>query len=188
MNLKNLIPLILAMVLPALPVAAQLIQANQAVTISIQGVPERDRANINGSYPVGQNGTINMPYIGFVRAAGILPEQLAVNLQAQYRNGGIYDNPTFQVVASGIGGDIVKQVVTVGGDVRRPGQVPFNNGLTLWQALQAAGGETEFGSIKKVRLFRSGNMREYDLRKPEQMQIPLQPDDTIQVPRKGPFG
>jgi polysaccharide export outer membrane protein len=187
MTMKNILFFIAAIFILIDPALAQTIQTNQAITISIQGVPERDRATINNTYPVSQSGTINMPYIGTVRAAGLLPEQLAASLQAQYRNAQIYSSPTFQVIATS-SDTIVNQIVTVGGDVRRPGPVPFTNGITLWQALQAAGGETEFGSIRRVRLFRDGNTREYDLRKPEQMQIRLRPNDTIQVPRKNWIG
>jgi len=186
-NLKTLFLLLPVLLLPAHCATGQVIQANQAVAITIQGVPENDRATINGSYPVGQNGNINMPYIGAVRAAGMLPEQLAANLQSQYRNAGIYTSPTFQVVGDDRGKEIARQIVTVGGDVRSPGPIPFNNGLTLWQAIQAAGGENEFGSIKRVRLFRDGKAMQYDLRKVENMQTELRPGDTIQILRKRPF-
>lgn len=188
MNYKTFFLLLLAVIMPALPAFSQTIQANQAITITIQGVQERDQATINNTYPVSQSGTINMPYIGTVRAAGLLPEQLAARLQSQYRSAQIYTRPTFQVIADSSGGNIVSQTVTVGGDVRRPGPVPFSNGLTLWQAVQAAGGENEFGSIRRVRLIRDGNLREYDLRKPEDMQLRLSPRDTIQVPRKNWLG
>jgi len=168
--------------------AAQLIQPNSAVTISIQNVPDSERASINNTYPVSQSGTINMPHIGPVRASGMLPEQLAANLQNQYRNAQIYTNPTFQVIADNVGGGVTQQVVHVGGYVGRTGPVPFRNGLTLWQAVQAAGGENAFGSIRRVRLFRDGTMRQYDLRKHEHMHVLLRPEDTIEVPQKNWWG
>ncbi len=167
---------------------AQLIQPNSAVTISIQGVPDTDRSTINNTYPVSQAGMINMPYIGQIRASGMLPEQLAASLQSQYRNAEIYTNPTFQVIADNVGGGVTQQVVHIGGYVGRPGPVPFRNGLTLWQALQSAGGENTFGSIRRVRLFRDGVVKQYDLRNHEHMQIILRPNDTIEVPQKNWLG
>ncbi len=187
MNIKQIIPIILVMAAAILPVAAQTIERNQAVSISVQGVPDADRSTINSTYPVSQNGTINMPYIGEVRAAGLLPERLAANLQERYREAQIYTNPTFQVIATS-SDDIVQQVVTVGGYVGRPGPVPYRNGLTLWQAIQAAGGENAFGSIRRVRLFRGEESREYDLRNDEAKRIPLRPNDTIEVPQKNIWG
>jgi len=186
--MKRFLILLLAAMFVAVPAFGQTIQANSALMITIQGVPERDRSTINNTYPVSQSGTINMPYIGTVRAAGMLPEQLASSLQAHYRNAQIYTSPTFQVVSDSAGVNIANQIITVGGDVRSPGAKPFTNGMTLWQAVQAAGGENEFGSIRRVRLFRDGTTREYDLRKPDQMQIRLRPNDTVQVPRKDWLG
>lgn len=183
MNIRKSLTILFVAIVAVLPVSAQVIETNQAVTISVQSVPDADRSTINGTYPVGQNGTINMPYIGQVRAAGLLPEQLAANLQSQYRNAQIYTNPTFQVIATS-SDDIVQQIVTVGGYVGRPGPVQYRNGMTLWQAIQAAGGENAFGSIRRVRLYRGSESREYDLRNQEAMQIPLRPNDTIEVPQK----
>lgn len=129
-----------------------------------------------------------MPYLGQVRAAGMLPEQLAASLQAQYKNAEIYTNPTFQVISDNVGGGVTQQVVHIGGYVGSPGPKPFRNGLTIWQALQSAGGENAFGSIRRVRLFRDGTMKQLDLRKHEDMQVLLQPNDTIEVPQKNWLG
>lgn len=188
MNTKSLLLVVFAAMLGVGGATAQLIQPNSAVTISVQGVPGDDRGTINNTYPVSQSGTINMPYLGQVRAAGMLPEQLAASLQSLYRNAEIYNNPTFQVIADNVAGGVTQQVVHVGGYVGSPGPKPFRNGLTLWQALQSAGGENPFGSIRRVRLFRDGVMKEYDLKKLEDMQTVLRPNDTIEVPQKNWLG
>jgi hypothetical protein len=54
--------------------------------------------------------------------------------------------------------------------------------------VQAAGGATEFGSLKRVKLYRAGKTQTYDIENPQFKQIPLQPDDTLEVPEKGLFG
>jgi protein involved in polysaccharide export with SLBB domain len=78
--------------------------------------------------------------------------------------------------------------VVVGGFVRRPGPVPYNGNLTLWQAIQSAGGATEFGSMGRVKLTRRGKVKQYDVTKSQFQQIPLQPDDAIDVPQKNWLG
>ena len=83
---------------------------------------------------------------------------------------------------------IDQQVVYFGGDVRRTGPIPYNRNLTLYQALQAAGGQNEFGSIKRVAVFRNGRRTVYDLTNPQHMDVLLQPNDTIDVPRKNILG
>lgn len=187
MNIKSIISIVFICAACALQTNAQKIESNQAITINVQGVPDADRSTINNTYPVSQSGTVNMPYIGQVRAAGLLPEQLASSLQSQYRNAQIYSNPTFQVIATS-SDTIVSQVVHVGGYVRRTGAVPFTNGLTLYQAVQSAGGANEFGSIRRVVLYRGGVARKYDLRKPDAMHAVLRPNDTIEIPQKDWLG
>jgi protein involved in polysaccharide export with SLBB domain len=81
-----------------------------------------------------------------------------------------------------------EQVVYIGGQVRKTGPVAFVKGLTLYQAIQAGGGPTEFGSIKRVKLFRGGSQKLYDLTKAQFMRIPLEPNDTIEVPEKNLLG
>ena len=187
MNIKSILATLVIGIACAFQASAQTIQAGRAITISVQGVPESDRGTINNTYPVSQNGTINMPYIGQVRAVGMLPEQLAASLQTQYRNAEIYTNPTFQVFATDAE-SIVRQVVHIGGYVRSSGPKPFTNGLTLYQAVQSAGGANEFGSIRRVILYRDGVAKQYDLRDQEDMHTPLKPNDTIEIPQKNWLG
>jgi polysaccharide export outer membrane protein len=159
------------------------IQPGSAVQITISGVPAEEKGRFDPVYPVAQNGTVNMPFIGQVRAAGLRAEQLASTLESLYKAKGIYKNPTFQVIDSTVGGKPTEQVVVIGGQVRAPGPKPWNRTLTLWQAIQAAGGPTEFGSMKRVKLIRGKSFKTYDCTKLQFQQIPLEPDDAIEVPQ-----
>ncbi|MEK6232657.1 MAG: hypothetical protein N2A42_12480, partial [Luteolibacter sp.] len=60
--------------------------------------------------------------------------------------------------------------------------------LTIYQAVQAAGGATEFGSLKRVKLYRNGKTQTFDLSNPQFMRVPLQPNDTLEVPQKNWLG
>jgi protein involved in polysaccharide export with SLBB domain len=187
MNLKNVLLALTAFALAGGSASAQ-IQAGKSIKISISNVPDQDKTTINNIYPVSDSGTINMPFIGMVRAAGLRNEQLAAALQSQYKNAGIYTSPTIQVIGTAETGEVNQETVTVGGQVTRPGPVLYRKELTLWQAVQSAGGPTPFGSMKRVTVFRDGKSRTYDLSKSENMRIPLQRNDTIDVPQKGPLG
>lgn len=187
MNFKNLILAFFAAFLAVSPAIAQ-IQAGKAINITISNVPPEDKATINGVYPVSDSGMINMPFLGQVRAAGMSNAALQSSLQQRYKSAGIYVNPTIQVIVDAEGGDVAQESVTVGGQVRRPGPVVYKRELTLWQAIQAAGGATEFGSMRRVTLYRDGNKKTYDVTKAQFMAIPLQRNDTIEVPQKTPWG
>ncbi|MBU6170474.1 MAG: polysaccharide biosynthesis/export family protein [Verrucomicrobia bacterium] len=163
------------------------IQAGRAIQISVSGVPSEEKGRIDAIYPVSESGMINVPFIGQVRAEGLRAEQLAQVLEQRFRAAEIYTSPTFQVIDSSAK-SIEEKVVTIGGQVRKTGPVPFNRGLTLYQAIQNAGGPTEFGSMHRVKLYRAGKQTEYDLTKAEAMNILLESDDTIEVPQKNAFG
>lgn len=185
---KNSTLLTLLVLLVTSMAALAQIEAGKSINISIAGVPDQDRAAITSTYPVSESGMINMPFIGPVRAAGLRNEELQASLQSRYKSAGIYTNPTIQVIANSIGATVNQETVIVGGQIRRPGPVPYAKELTLWGAVQAAGGPTEFGSMRRVKLTRNGSQKTYDATKQQYMQIPLQRNDTIDVPQKTPWG
>jgi len=172
-----------------LPIAAQPIEAGSSVQITIMGVPAGEQAMVAGVYPVSQSGTINLPIINLrVRAAGMSPEALATSIQNIYKSRQIYTNPTIQVFATGESTGVKQQMVHIGGQVQSPGPKSYTKGLTIYQAIQAAGGATPFGSLKRVILYRRGKSQTLDVSEAKFMRIPLEPDDTIEVPQKNWLG
>lgn len=177
-----LIPLVLS---PSSLLAT--IRPNEALVITISGVPEEDRADFNAtSYPVAENGKINLPHIGWVQAAGLNAMELANLIEEKYRKAEIYQHPTVNVKPVADGRLEGKQVV-VGGQVRRTGPVVYRAGLTLWQAIQAAGGDNEFAAIRRVQLHRGGKVRVFDLREDKAKHLVLQENDSVIMPQKKPF-
>jgi len=181
--MKTLLLGFLALVFSSVMSNAQ-IQSGKSINITISGVPESDKSQINGLYPVSEGGSINMPHLGQIQAAGLRPEALASNLQSRFKSAQIFTNPTIQVINNVSGAGPNQEVVTIGGDVRSPGPKPFTPELTLWGAIQAAGGQTEFGAINRVKITRNGTSKSYDVTQPQFKQIPLQRNDAIEVPRK----
>ena len=57
-----------------------------------------------------------------------------------------------------------------------------------YDAVQAARGATEFGSMRRVGLIRGSDRKEYDLTQTKFMNIILEPNDTILVPQKDLLG
>jgi len=76
--------------------------------------------------------------------------------------------------------------VSIGGDVKSPQLLSYSPDLTVLRAINAAGGFTEYASPSKVKLLRHGQAIEVDvkaIRKNPSLDIPLQPGDSIEVPR-----
>ena len=187
MNTRILMLGFLALIFASLSLTAQ-IEAGKSINITIANVPDEDKATITNVYPVSESGTINMPFIGPVRAAGLRNEDLAFSLQSRYKAAGIYTNPTIQVIANTVGARVSEETVIVGGQVVKTGPVAYAKELTLWGAIQAAGGPTPFGSMNRVKLTRNGSQKIYDVTKSQYAQIQLQRNDTIDVPQKNIVG
>jgi polysaccharide export outer membrane protein len=190
MNIKFFIAAILALWCAGLNVSAQAqgeIRAGRAIHLSINGVPSEDKARFDGDYPVSDSGTVNLPYIGPIRAAGLKAEQLARSIQQTYQSEKIYTNPTVNVMVS-TADTLLEEIVHVGGQVTRTGAVKFVQGLTLYQAVMQAGGATPFGSLRRVKVWSNGKMKQFDLTQGNSMAVPVKPGDTIEVPQKDIWG
>jgi polysaccharide export outer membrane protein len=163
------------------------IRPNEAIQITISGVPPEDQQQINNTYPVSPNGTINLPYIGTISVGGSGPQELAKRIEAAFKGQQIFTNPAVNVITNA-DPRLREKKITVGGYVRRPGPVQFTEGMTIWQAVQAAGGENEFGAINRVELFRTGKRREVNLKEDQFKHIPVQENDSINIPQKNWLG
>ncbi len=59
-----------------------------------------------------------------------------------------------------------------------------SKGLTVYQAVQAAGGANEFGAMNRVVLWREGKKQIIDLEKAAGKAVVADVHDTIEVPEK----
>jgi polysaccharide biosynthesis/export protein VpsN len=142
----------------------------------IAGVPGGQQ-QIEGS--VNENGEINLPFIDFVHAAGRTGSELEQDIQRAYIDQQIYRQITVNVT-------VPSRVYYVRGEVRQPGRFPILSGVTIVQAIAAAGGFTEFASPSKVEIVRGTdrirvNVDEMEKRPEKDREV--EPGDVIIVPR-----
>jgi polysaccharide export outer membrane protein len=104
----------------------------------------------NEDVVVRPDGMISLQLVGDVAAAGLSPQALAANLTQRYENELVH--PRISVIVRQLG----TPPVYVGGEVGHPGIVPLTSGLTLFQAIQAAGGLSVTAHRKQVILIRRG--------------------------------
>lgn len=151
------------------------------VDLKISGVPAEEQAQVNNTYTVDANGSVNLPYINKVRADGLTPAQLAASIEGSYRSGKIYTNPTITIVMQPSA-----RFVNVGGAVRTPSRVPFTEDMTLLTAINAAGGFNDFADQKRVRVLRGSDVQVFDVRQSRRdpsRDTKLQPGDRVEVPQ-----
>lgn len=186
MNLRLLLPAlgVLGLLTTARAQNGELaLKANDRVTVSIGGIPDSEVAQIKGTYTVSDAGTINLLYIGEVRAAGMKPSSLQRSIEQTYVSREIYTRPT--VTVSIDDNAATARMVYVVGGIKGNGTVPYNSGMTVLKAISAAGGFTPFAKPSKTKLLRNGVTTEINLKDisaDPRRDIKLQPEDQIIVP------
>jgi protein involved in polysaccharide export with SLBB domain len=158
------------------------LRAGDSIVVKLSGVTPEEVAVVSTSYDISDKGTINLPYIGEVRASGKRPSTLQKDIEAAYMNAQIFTRPTIQVMANK---DALTQMVFVSGEVKTPNRITMTPGMTVSGAIIAAGGPTDFAAMKKVKLVRAGRGVELDCRQADSAGslTPVQPGDTVVVPQ-----
>ena len=134
---------------------------------------------------VRPDGKISMPLLNDVQAAGLTPTQLAQSISDRLKK--YLTAPQVTVMVT----QINSQRVYVTGEVAHAGAYAVLPGMTVLQAITAAGGLTPFANGKKIFLMRNENgvPAKYpfnykdvlDGRKPEQ-NLKVKAGDTVVVP------
>ena len=164
------------------------ISPNTTLSIKIYGVTNIEQSKFDGSYTVDSSGFIYLPLLkDGLKASGFSSSKLARKIEDAYRGAEIYVNPRINVISNKDeeAQKIDAQIVTVGGFVAGPGPIPYTRGMTLFEAVTAAGGASTFGSDKRVELHRGGVKKGiYNIRLAKDMKTPVYPGDTIKLPQK----
>lgn len=129
---------------------------------------------VNGEYTVGPDGAISFPLIGAVdargRTVGDLRDAIAVKLAAGY----ILD-PKVSI-------DVLNfRPFYILGEVNRPGQYPYADGLSVAQAVATAGGYTYRARTSRVFLRRAQQAVEEEVSLKGGRQVWVMPGDTVRV-------
>jgi polysaccharide biosynthesis/export protein len=136
------------------------------VHVSVAGADD-----LTGDYTVGDNGTISMPLIGDVKAAGLTRTQVEHEMETKLAEG-FLKHPKVSV------GTLTYRPFYVFGEVAKPGQYPYAAGMRVESAIATAGGYTYRANHQYVVVSRNGQERKAD------PTMPIQPDDVIKVPER----
>lgn len=152
------------------------IQVGDPIVIHLRGIYPRDEQVED---VVDENGRVTIPLVGDIAAAGRSTSQLEEDMTRMYIDGGYYRSITVNVV-------IPSRTYFIRGEVRQPGKFPIASGITLMQAIAAAGGYTEFASQRGIKLIRGGSTTKVNMRDIEnnpERDIRLESGDVIVVDR-----
>lgn len=180
---SSLSALVTLVALPSIAIASM--EAGEQLNLTIRGVDATEQQKVSGTYRIGESGKVRLPLLDdLVTARGLSPEQFARSVESAYVNAGIYSRPAIEIEV--IQGKNIEQatVISVGGQVRRGGEVPFRKDMTVIQAIDGAGGRNDFGG-RNLFLIRDGRQVCLDFTKLSHKSIILRPGDSIQVEQKG---
>lgn len=115
------------------------------INIDVFGLPELSR-----DMQVDASGRIAMPLIGTIDARGKTADELSGVVATALRAHHVR-NPEVTINIR----NSVSQVVTVDGEVKKPGLIPVTNQMTLMRAVAAAEGFSEFAKQNEVVVLRT---------------------------------
>jgi polysaccharide biosynthesis/export protein len=141
--------------------------------------------------PVRPDGMISVPLIGDVLAGGRTPPEVAKDIQEKLA--AYVRDPQVAVILTQLRSHEYLSRVRVTGAVRQPVSVPFRPGMTVLDAVLAAGGLTEFAAPDRSELHRKSGegARTYAVKLDRILNrgdlatnYPVAPGDVITVPER----
>lgn len=130
---------------------------------------------LSGEFFVSTTGKVSLPLIGDVQAAGLTVSKLQETIQTSLRNGYLKDPRVSAEV-------LTFRPFYILGEVTRPGEYPYNDGLTVLAAVATAGGFTYRANTKRafIKGARDANERAVSL----SSSLKVSPGDTIRIPER----
>lgn len=148
-------------------------------------------AELDVTGPVRADGHITVPLIGDVEAAGRTPAEVGTDIAAAL--GQYVKDPKVTVMVTEQRSHEYLSRVRVTGAVRTPVSLPWRPGMTVLDAVLAAGGPTEFAAGDRAALHRRSTQatQSYAVALEAMLEdgdlasnYPVQPGDVITVPQR----
>ena len=143
---------------------------NDRIRLKVYG-----ESDITGEYEINNDGQVSIPLAGHIKAAGATTRQLEKAIASALAKGIVRDPRVNVEIAQ-------YRPYYILGEVKKSGEYPYRNGLTVMDAVASAGGFTYRANENKVHLRRAGAGTEetYPLDAP----VPVFPGDNIRIPER----
>jgi polysaccharide export outer membrane protein len=127
---------------------------------------------LTGEFFIGGAGKVSLPLIGEVQAAGLTLPEFTRKVETALKEGYLKD-PHVSVEV------LTYRPFYILGEVQKPGEYPYTNGLTVMNAVATANGFTYRANSKKVFIKRADSAEEQEF--PLSSTLPVAPGDTIRI-------
>ncbi len=163
------------------------IGVDDIVQVSVWRNPE-----LGITVPVRPDGKITVPLVGDIEAGGHTPSDVAAVIQDKL--GAYVRDPQVAVILTDLRSHEYLSRVRVTGAVKQPISIPYRQGMTVLDAVLAAGGASEFAAPDRTDLYRrndEGATQRYPVRLDRILgsgdlstNFPVAPGDVITVPER----
>ena len=104
---------------------------------------------LTGDFRVDAEGDIALPLVGNIHAAGLTPKQFETAVARALSQSRLYRNPSVSIEV------INYRPIFILGEVARPGQYPYQPGMTVLTAAAIAGGFTYRAVVDRFSIVRT---------------------------------
>ncbi|RFP59564.1 sugar ABC transporter substrate-binding protein [Luteimonas weifangensis] len=173
------------------PTAASAVDAYHIGVDDMVQVSVWQNPDLGITAPVRPDGMISVPLIGDVQAGGRTPPEVAKDIQT--RLAAYVLEPRVSVILTELRSHEYLSRVSITGAVTNPVSIPYRQGMTVLDAVLAAGGVTEFAAPDRSSLHRKSDtdVRSYSLRLDRILKqgdlstnYKVAPGDVITVPER----
>ena len=167
-------------------VAEYLIGVDDTVNINVWRNPE-----LSVTVPVRPDGKISLPLVGDVHAAGLTPEHVATVIQNKLKK--FVRDPNVTLMLTRLESNLYLTRLRVTGAVNSPLSINYRQGMTVLDAVLAAGSVNDFASPNGTKLYRKikGRVRVISIYLGDilykgklETNIELRPGDILTVPER----
>lgn len=135
---------------------------------------------------VSPEGNISIPNVGLINVGGLTVREAERQIKSKLINtvAGLGDGTVHVKITLG---DIRSISVNIIGEAKRPGTYTLPSLATLFNALYSAGGVSDIGSLRNIKLYRGGkelatlDVYDYLLNGKQEVNVPLEDNDQIVV-------
>lgn len=127
---------------------------------------------LGGEFTISGDGLVSLPLIKDIPAAGMTASQLQGNIEAAYKEGYLRDPRVSIEVLS-------FRPFYILGEVNKPGEYPYSNGITVVNAVALAEGFSYRANKKKVFIRHAGAVAEELV--PLTSSLLVAPGDTVRI-------
>ena len=162
------------------------IGVDDTITVNVWRNPE-----LTVTVPVRPDGKISMPLIGDVTAAGSTPEEVSADISKRLQS--YVRDPNVTIMVTGLQSNEYLARLRITGAVNTPSSLNYRQGMTVLDAILAAGSVNDFSAPNNTKLYRKieGKARVINIRLGDilyegrlETNIDLRPGDIITVPER----